>query len=394
MQRIVSISFGEIALKGLNRSYFEKKLLNQIKYSIKGLGEPKVYRDQGKIYVITDDENIDEIVEKLKKVFGIVYISPGYRVEKNMEKMIEKAIESVKQTVEHKKVRTFKVQVKRADKRFPIKSMDVAREIGAAILRKLKVLKVDVNNPDLLVKVDIRDYCYIYTDKIRGYGGLPVGTNGKALLLLSGGIDSPVAGFMIAKRGVSINAVHFHSYPFTSERAEEKVKKLASLLAEYCGKMKLYSVNILPIQREINEKCPEDEMTIISRRFMMRIAERIAEKEGIDALITGESLGQVASQTIKSLNVTNSVVKRPVFRPLIGMDKVEITEIAMDIGTYETSILPYEDCCTVFLPKHPVTRPKLEDIEKSEEELDIESLVEDAIEKMEIIEISSQEHAE
>ncbi|WP_069650033.1 tRNA uracil 4-sulfurtransferase ThiI [Caloranaerobacter ferrireducens] len=394
MQRIVSISFGEIALKGLNRSYFEKKLLNQIKYSIKGLGAPKVYRDQGKIYVITDDENIDDIVEKLKKVFGIVYISPGYRVEKDMEKMIEKAIESVKQTIEHKEVRTFKVQVKRADKRFPIKSMDVAREIGAAILRELKVLKVDVNNPDLLVKVDIRDYCYIYTDKIRGYGGLPVGTNGKALLLLSGGIDSPVAGFMIAKRGVSINAVHFHSYPFTSERAEEKVKKLASLLAEYCGKMKLYSVNILPIQREINEKCPEDEMTIISRRFMMRIAERIAEKEGIDALITGESLGQVASQTIKSLNVTNSVVKRPVFRPLIGMDKVEITEIAMDIGTYETSILPYEDCCTVFLPKHPVTRPKLEDIEKSEEALDIESLVEDAIEKMEIIEINSQENVE
>ncbi|KPU26843.1 thiamine biosynthesis protein ThiI [Caloranaerobacter sp. TR13] len=394
MQRIVSISFGEIALKGLNRSYFVKKLLGQIKYSIKGLGEPKVYRDQGKIYVVTDDENIDQIVEKLKKIFGIVYISPGYRVEKDMEKMIEKAIESIKQTVEHKEVRTFKVQVKRADKRFPIKSMDVAREIGAAILRELKVLKVDVNNPDLLVKVDIRDYCYIYTDKIRGYGGLPVGTNGKALLLLSGGIDSPVAGFMIAKRGVSINAVHFHSYPFTSERAEEKVKKLASLLAEYCGKMKLYSVNILPIQREINEKCPEDEMTIISRRFMMRIAERIAEKEGIDALITGESLGQVASQTIKSLNVTNSVVKRPVFRPLIGMDKVEITEIAMDIGTYETSILPYEDCCTVFLPKHPVTRPKLEDIEKSEEALDIESLVEDAIEKMEIIEISSQENVE
>ncbi|WP_427340298.1 tRNA uracil 4-sulfurtransferase ThiI [Caloranaerobacter sp. DY30410] len=394
MQRIVSISFGEIALKGLNRSYFEKKLLNQIKYSIKGLGEPKVYRDQGKIYVITDDENIDEIVEKLKKVFGIVYISPGYRVEKDMEKMIKKAIEAVKQTVAYKEVKTFKVQVKRADKKFPIKSMDVARKIGAAILRELKVLKVDVNNPDLLVKVDIRDYCYIYTDKIRGYGGLPVGTNGKALLLLSGGIDSPVAGFMIAKRGVSIDAVHFHSYPFTSERAEEKVKKLASLLAEYCGNMKLYSVNILPIQREINEKCPEDEMTIISRRFMMRIAERIAEKEGIDALITGESLGQVASQTIKSLNVTNSVVKRPVFRPLIGMDKVEITEIAMDIGTYETSILPYEDCCTVFLPKHPVTRPNLEDIEKSEASLDIESLVEDAIEKMEIIEISSHENAE
>ncbi|KGG79768.1 thiamine biosynthesis protein ThiI [Caloranaerobacter azorensis H53214] len=394
MQRIVSISFGEIALKGLNRSYFEKKLLNQIKRSIKGLGESKVYRDQGKIYVITDDENIERIVEKLKKVFGIVYISPGYRVEKDIEKMIEKAIESVKQTIAHKEVKTFKVQVKRADKKFPIKSMDVARKIGAAILREIKVLKVDVNNPDLLVKVDIRDYCYIYTDKIKGYGGLPVGTNGRALLLLSGGIDSPVAGFMIAKRGVSIDAVHFHSYPFTSERAEEKVKKLAGLLSEYCGNMKLYSVNILPIQREITEKCPEDEMTIISRRFMMRIAERIAEKEGIDALITGESLGQVASQTIKSLNVTNSVVKRPVFRPLIGMDKVEITEIAVDIGTYETSILPYEDCCTVFLPKHPVTRPKLEDIEKSEASLDVENLVEDAIRKMKIIEINFQENAE
>lgn len=295
---------------------------------------------------------------------------------------MKSSLETLEEARKLKGIKTFKVDVNRADKRFEPNSVELAREVGAYILKNSEGFTVDVHNPDAYVHIDIRTNCYIYTDKIKAYGGLPVGTNGKGLLLLSGGIDSPVAGFLIAKRGVEISAVHYHSYPFTSERAEEKVKTLAKILTRYCGRIKLFSVNILDIQKEINAKCPEDEMTIISRRFMMRIAEKIALKEEIDALITGESLGQVASQTIKGINVTNSSVNIPVLRPLIGMDKVDITEISKDIGTYETSILPFEDCCTVFLPKHPVTRPKLEDIEESEKVLNIEELIDKAIEKM------------
>ncbi|MGF7059183.1 tRNA uracil 4-sulfurtransferase ThiI [Brassicibacter mesophilus] len=384
MDRVVSVSFGEIALKGLNRSYFENKLVRHIKNAIKDLGKSKIYKELGKIFIEANEQNIDTITNRLRKVFGIVYISPCYRIEKDINEISESAKRVLEEAVIQKGIKTFKVEVNRADKRFPIKSPELAREVGAQLLKSVENVKVDVHKPDAYVHIDIRDKCYVYTDKIKAYGGLPLGTNGKGLLLLSGGIDSPVAGFLIAKRGVELSAIHYHSYPFTSERAEEKVKSLAGILSRYCGNIKLYSVNLLNIQKEINEKCPEDEMTIISRRFMMRIAEAVAKKENIDALITGESLGQVASQTIKGLNVTNASVQMPVFRPLIGMDKVEITEIAKDIETFETSILPFEDCCTVFLPKHPVTRPKLDEIEQSESVLDVDKLINEAVDKMEV----------
>lgn len=382
LNKVLSVSFGEIALKGKNRFYFENRLIRNIKNILNEIGENKVYKEQSKIYIEIENDYIDEAIRKLRRIFGIVNISPCYRIEKDIDEIMKSSLETLEEARKLKGIKTFKVDVNRADKRFEPNSVELAREVGAYILKNSEDFTVDVHNPDAYVHIDIRTNCYIYTDKIKAYGGLPVGTNGKGLLLLSGGIDSPVAGFLIAKRGVEISAVHYHSYPFTSERAEEKVKTLAKILTRYCGRIKLFSVNILDIQKEINAKCPEDEMTIISRRFMMRIAEKIALKEEIDALITGESLGQVASQTIKGINVTNSSVNIPVLRPLIGMDKVDITEISKDIGTYETSILPFEDCCTVFLPKHPVTRPKLEDIEESEKVLNIEELIDKAIEKM------------
>ncbi|MBS4534582.1 tRNA 4-thiouridine(8) synthase ThiI [Clostridium sp. D2Q-14] len=388
MDRVISVSVGEVALKKGNRNFFEKKLLNQIKVATKDLGRPNVYRERGKMYVKANEDNLEALIKRVRKVFGIVHVSPGYKVNKEMksiEKVSLKEIEEIRKT---KEIGTFKVQCKRADKKFPLNSMEVARRVGGYILANTEGLNVDVHNPDIYIYVDIRDSAYIFSKKIKGYGGLPLGTNGRGLLLLSGGIDSPVAGFMIGKRGVSIEAVHYHSYPFTSERAEEKVKDLAKILSRYCGQIKLYSVNILNIQKEINKNCPSEEMTIISRRFMMRIAEKIARNNEIDCLITGESLGQVASQTMKGLNVTNSSVDIPVFRPLIGLDKTEITEIAQDIETFETSILPFEDCCTVFLPKHPVTRPKLDNIEKSEGSLDVDELIDNAVENMRIIDIN------
>lgn len=387
MDKVVGISYGEIALKGANRQYFVNKLVKHIKHVTKDLGKPRVYNDRSKIFVEVTDDNIDIIINRVRKVFGIVLVSPCYRIDKNMEELKKYSIIAVNEAMKKEDIKTFKVASKRGDKKFPMNSMEISREIGGTILESVNDISVDVHKPDLYLYVEVRDNMYIYTEKIKSYGGLPIGTNGKGLLLLSGGIDSPVAGFMIAKRGVSIDAVHYHSYPFTSERAEEKVKSLAKILSRYCGRFRIFSVNLLDIQKEINEKCPAKEMTIISRRFMMRLAERIAQKEGIDALITGESLGQVASQTINGLNVTNSSVNMPVFRPLIGMDKTEIIEIANDIETYETSILPYEDCCTVFLPKHPVTRPKLKDIEESESALEVERLINEAIEKMNVIEV-------
>lgn len=381
MDRVISVSLGEIALKGLNRGYFENKLEKQIKNITRQYGSPNIYREQGKMYIEAEEEYTLQIINKLKKVFGIVYISPCIRVDKNIESIKHAAITAFKEAIGGNNL-SFKVETRRVDKNFPLKSPEVSREIGATILKNVEGINVDVHNPDIYLYIDIKDRSYIYTEKIKAYGGLPVGTNGKGLLLLSGGIDSPVAGFMMAKRGVSLSAVHFHSYPFTSERAEEKVKELARIMASYCGDIPFYSVNIFEIQKEINDKCPEKEMTVISRRFMMRIAEKIAERECIDALITGESLGQVASQTIQGIAVTNSSINIPVLRPLIGFDKVDIIDISRDIDTYETSILPFEDCCTVFLPKHPVTKPKIEDIEKSEENLDVEVLVNSALDKM------------
>ncbi len=384
MDKVLSVSLGEIALKGLNRKYFEDQLIKHMRRAIKGLSFEKIYKEQGKIYIEAGEEDFPQMINRLRKVFGLVYISPCIRVGKDVEDIEKAALEAMKLKVKKDKIKTFKVDTNRADKNFPIKSPDFSRQMGGVILKAFNDLSVDVHTPDTLLYIDIKQNVYIYTDKIKGHGGMPVGTNGKGLLLLSGGIDSPVAGFLMAKRGVEISAVHYHSYPFTSERAEEKVKDLASILARYTGKIKMYSVNILEIQKEINAKCPEKEMTILSRRFMMRIAERIAEKEKLNALITGESLGQVASQTIEGISVTNSAVKLPVFRPLVGLDKVDIIEIARDIETLETSTLPFEDCCTVFLPKHPVTKPKLDDIINSEEELDVDMLIDKVVENMEI----------
>ena len=395
MERVISVSLGEIALKKLNRKYFEDRLIKHMRRAVKDIGVKKIYKEQGKIYIEGEEENLHQMINRLKNIFGIVYISPCIRIdriledtESELENIKKASIDLIDEQLKEKNIDTFKVETKRIDKRFPIKSPDFSSKMGGIVLRNFENLKVDVHNPDLYLNIDIKQQnIYIYTEKIKGYGGLPIGSSGKATLLLSGGIDSPVAGFLMAKRGLELSAVHYHSYPFTSERAEEKVKDLADIMSRYTGKMKVYSVNILEIQKAINENCPEKEMTIISRRFMMRIAEKIAKENGSQGLVTGESLGQVASQTIEGLNATNSVVSLPVFRPLIGLDKIDIVKISKDIETYETSILPFEDCCTVFLPKHPVTKPKLEDIEKSEEALDIEYLIENAIENMEEISI-------
>lgn len=393
MEKVLSVSIGEIALKKLNRKYFEDKLIKHMRRAIKDIGCKKIYKEQGKIYIEGEEEKLGQMINRIKNIFGIVYISPCIRINRNIDEIeteiedIKKAsIEIIKEQLISHDVKTFKVETKRIDKRFGIKSPDFSRRMGGVVLDEFQSLKVDVHNPDLYLNIDIKQKSiYIYIEKIKGHGGLPVGSSGKALLLLSGGIDSPVAGFLMAKRGLELSAVHYHSYPFTSERAEEKVKELAEIISRYTGELKIYSVNILEIQKAINEKCPEREMTIISRRFMMRIAEKIAKEKGLQALITGESLGQVASQTIEGLNATNSSIDLPVFRPLIGLDKTDIVDISREIETYETSIQPFEDCCTVFLPKHPVTKPRLKDIEKSEQELDIESLINDAIKDMDEI---------
>ncbi|MGB4313048.1 MAG: tRNA uracil 4-sulfurtransferase ThiI, partial [Natronincolaceae bacterium] len=296
----------------------------------------------------------------------------------------EVALQELKDRIDKdSSIRTFKVETRRGDKKFPLQSPEISRDVGAYLLQNIDDISVDVHNPDVVVYVEVRDKAFIFSDKIDGFGGLPLGTNGRALLLLSGGIDSPVAGWLVAKRGVEIEAMHFHSYPFTSERAKEKVIDLLRILSIYCGEIKLYSINLLPIQKEINEKCPEGEMTVLSRRFMMKIAQRVGKDNSCDALVTGESIGQVASQTVKSLSVINESVEMPIFRPLIAMDKVDIVDLAKKIGTYETSILPFEDCCTVFLPKHPVIQPRLDKILKSEEKLNVKNLIDEVIDKME-----------
>lgn len=387
MEKVIGISFGELALKGKNRGSFENQLIKKIRFALKTFSDIYVYRDQGKMYVsYGDGENHLEIIDKLKNVFGIVYISYSYKVDKSIEAVRKAAVEMVKEELGDANF-TFRVNTKRVDKYFPMKSMEVSADVGGYILENTDNTKVNLSKPEHTVFVDIRTEAYVYINRVKGCGGLPVGTNGKGLVLLSGGIDSPVAAFMMAKRGVKVDAIHFHSYPYTSERAEEKVKDLAKIMTLYCGSINFHSINLLEIQKAIGSNCPEDEMTIISRRFMMRIAEKIANTREINALITGESLGQVASQTIFGLNVTNSSVQLPVFRPLIGMDKTEIIEIAKQIETFETSIQPFEDCCTVFLPKHPVTRPKLEDIEKSEENLNVEELIDNAISSMKVCKI-------
>lgn len=388
-KNIFIVRCGEVALKGLNKPYFERVLVERIRKKLKEFDDVEVKRHEGLIFVRSDKAiEKEKIIRQISKVFGVASISPAIEAESDLEAIGEAAVKYMMELIEEKGYKTFKVEAKRADKNFPVKSPDIGRIIGAKILKGCKVLKVDVHNPDCLLFVDVRhDKSYIYQQKIAGFGGLPLGTNGKGMVLLSGGIDSPVAAWMMAKRGMVIEAVHFHSYPYTSQRAQEKVEELAKIVAGYCGRFKMHVINLLPIQEKIVENCPEDETTILVRRFMMRIAERVAEDTGAMMLITGENLGQVASQTAEALVVTDASVKMPVMRPLIAMDKVDIMEKAEEIGTFQTSIQPYEDCCTVFLPKHPTTKPKLDRIIESESKLDVEGLIEKAIESKEIINI-------
>lgn len=380
----MALSLGELVLKGKNRYKFVNKLISTIKRNLRNIDHGKIYQNMGKVYVELVADNEDKMINRLKHVFGIVYIAPCYVVETNWDKIEECVTRIVDETLKkNPSYKTFKVKTNRGDKSFPLNSMEISAKIGGIVLKNFDI-KVDVHKPDFYVYCDLKKDTYIYVDKFKAYGGLPSGTNGRGLLLLSGGIDSPVAGFLMAKRGVLVDCLHFHSYPFTSERAEEKVKKLAEDISAFSGELTFYSVNILDIQKEINVNCPEDEMTIISRRFMMRIADKIAREGGYDCIITGENLGQVASQTIDGLKVTNDITEKLVFRPLIGMDKVNIIDIAKDIDTYDTSILPFEDCCTVFLPKHPLLTPTVEGIVKSEEQLDCDKLVDEALSKMKI----------
>lgn len=387
MEKVLSMSLGEIVLKGNNRGQFMSKLLGQIKKAISDLDHGNVYHSMGKIY-IDGYRDEKELIKRCKHIFGIVYICPCIKVKSDLKEIEEAVVSFVGEKLkENPNFKTFKVHCKRAYKSYPMNSMDFNNKLGGAILKNFP-LKVDVHNPDFYLYLDFKkENSYIYMEKIKAYGGLPRGTNGRGLLLLSGGIDSPVAGFLMAKRGIALDVLHFHSYPFTSQRGEEKVIKLAEKISSFSGKMTMYSVNLLNIQKEINKNCPEDQMTLLSRRFMMRIADKLSLDNSYDAIITGENLGQVASQTIDGLKVTDIITRKLVFRPLIGMDKINIIDIAREIGTYETSILPFEDCCTVFLPKHPSLRPEVEEMENSEEALDIDKLVEQAINDMKIIKI-------
>ena len=368
MKEILLAKYGEIILKGGNRPRFESILMNNIVNAIRNVTKIKARLSQATIYVeVFDEEKIDLVLERMSKIFGIVSIVKAAVCEKNIE-----AIEQTAKTYLKKDLMPgtrFKVESKRSDKNFPFNSIELSQEVGGFLHDEFPELVVDVHEPQATVKVEIReDAAYVYCDenKVKGQGGMPIGTGSRATLLLSGGIDSPVAGHMIAKRGVEINAVNFFSFPYTSERAKEKVIELASIIARYTSKINLYIVPFTEIQLQIREHCPEEHMTLLMRRFMMRISERIARQTKSLALITGESVGQVASQTLAALDVTNAVIDMPVLQPLIGMDKIEVIDRSREIGTFETSILPYEDCCTVFTPKHPTVNPKRANIEKSE----------------------------
>ena len=383
------IKYAEIGIKGRNRYLFEDALVHQIKFALKKCeGKFLIHKTQGRIYVDAESEfDFDEVVGRLKTVFGISGICPVVYVEdEGFEKLCDTVIQYLADVYPDRN-KTFKVAARRARKNYPKDSMTINMDMGEAILKAYPEMTVDVHNPDIMLNIEIREKIYIYSEIIPGPGGMPVGTGGKAMLLLSGGIDSPVAGYMIAKRGVKIDAVYFHAPPYTSERAKQKVVDLARLVSRYTGPIYLHVINFTDIQLYIYEKCPHEELTIIMRRYMMRIAEHIAKETECLGLITGESIGQVASQTMASLVATNEVCDLPVYRPLIGFDKQEIVEVSEKIGTYETSIQPFEDCCTIFVAKHPVTKPNLNVIRRHEKNLDekIEDLVKTALETDEVI---------
>ena len=384
------IKYGEIAIKGKNRYMFEDALMRQIRFAMKPVGDFDVRKESGRMFVEGKGEfDYDEAVEALQKVFGIVGICPMVVEEtKDIDHLRKTVLAFIDEQYPVKDF-TFKVHARRGDKQFPMTSMELNMDIGEKMLEAFDGIKVDVHHPDVMVNIEVRKYIYIYSQEIKGPGGMPVGTNGRAMLLLSGGIDSPVAGYMIAKRGVRIDATYFHAPPYTSERAKQKVVDLAKIVAQYAGPIDLHVVNFTDIQLAIYEKCPHDELTIIMRRYMMKIAEHFAKERDDLALITGESIGQVASQTIHNLAITNEVCELPVFRPCIGMDKQEIVNISEKIGTYETSIQPFEDCCTIFVAKHPVTKGNLKRIQKSEEHLKdvIDDLMKEAIDTTEVIHV-------
>ena len=384
------IKYGEIAIKGKNRYMFEDALMRQIRFAMKPVGDFDVRKESGRMFVEGKGEfDYDEAVVALQKVFGIVGICPMVVEEtKDIDHLRKTVLAFIDEQYPVKDF-TFKVHARRGDKQFPMTSMELNMDIGEKMLEAFDGIKVDVHHPDVMVNIEVGKYIYIYSQEIKGPGGMPVGTNGRAMLLLSGGIDSPVAGYMIAKRGVRIDATYFHAPPYTSERAKQKVVDLAKIVAQYAGPIDLHVVNFTDIQLAIYEKCPHDELTIIMRRYMMKIAEHFAKERDDLALITGESIGQVASQTIHNLAITNEVCELPVFRPCIGMDKQEIVNISEKIGTYETSIQPFEDCCTIFVAKHPVTKGNLTRIQKSEEHLRdvIDDLMKEAIDTTEVIHV-------
>lgn len=380
MKEIILIKNGELALKGLNRSTFEDILIKNIRRRLKPLGDFEYRKEQSTVSVVPVDDSVDmdEVNERIARVFGIACYSRALQVEKNMEEMLKYAPEYLAEQL--KNAKTFKVEGKRSDKKFPLTSPQMSAEVGGAVLEKFPHLKVDVKNPDVLITIEIRDkYAFIRGNQTKGAGGMPTGTAGKSAILISGGIDSPVAAYMMAKRGLTLTAIHFASPPYTSPQSEEKVHELLRQVSKFSGNITLFTVGFTEIQEQIRDNCPEDLFTLVMRRFMMRIAEKIAEKEECKALITGESLGQVASQTLPALACTDAVVSMPVFRPLIGLDKDEIIAVSRKINTFDISIQPFEDCCTVFTPKHPKTKPQISILENAEKALDVDGLIEKAL---------------
>ena len=392
MNEVLLCKYGEIVLKGANRAYFEDTLCKELRKRAKKCGNFEVLRAQSTVYIEPLDDfcDMDAMLVEAQKVFGIVAIARAYVCEKSMEAISSAAREFIAPAI--RKYRTFKVEAKRSDKRFPLDSMDISREIGGVLLETNPRVKVDVKNPDIVVKVEIRERAaYIYAGHHKGAGGMPVGTNGKGLLLLSGGIDSPVAGYMMAKRGVKLEAVHFESFPYTSERALQKVLDLAKIVSDYSGEIYVHIISLTHIQEELVKHCNEEYFTLLLRRYMVALANKVAAKYNCGALITGESVGQVASQTMQAIGVTDAVAQIPVFRPCIGMDKEEIVQISRKIGAFATSILPYEDCCTVFTPKHPKTKPELEKVNAEENKLPFDELVEEAFATMKTVKVQIDE---
>ncbi len=387
-KEVILCKYGEVILKGANRSDFEAKMLKQLRLRAKRIGNYKIYYSQSTVYVEPLDngaiERIDDMFEQAKHVFGFVGVSKAIACEKNIDTILNVVKEYLPEKL--KGYKTFKVESKRADKRFPMTSPEISNEVGGAILSCVRGIKVDVKNPEVIVRCEIRENeAFIHAGQEKGAGGIPYGTSGHGLLLLSGGIDSPVAGYMMAKRGVSLECVHFESFPYTSERAKEKVLELAKILCDYTMRVRVHVISLTEIQEELRDNCDEDYFTLLLRRYMMALSLRLAHELNCDALITGESLGQVASQTMKAIHVVNEMADIPIYRPLIGMDKNEIIEISRKIGTFDTSVLPYEDCCTVFTPKHPKTRPELDSVIEQQNRLNFDELVDRAYETKQII---------